>query len=407
MKRSMVSFLLVFLMGGMALAFGPFLAPSFGQGVEGSSVNGKRIFIPESSIPRPGRINTNYFIVGSDYPAPQPPPDAETPASLACVYELVSGPAGCPISTSTNVPTGGVGAIAIVDAGDYPTAAADLHAFSSYFGLPDANLQIVYANGTKPPVYPDWEVEEALDIEWAHAMAPNAKLFLVESIQVNTDPTWQAVRVAGKTVAENGGGVISMSWGIPEWPQEVNFDKNFTHPGVVYFAAAGDSGLNYPFHPAASPNVVSVGGTYFNRDGNGNFLNEQYYTGGGGGAISPYEPRPSYQDVIQSIVGTHRGFPDVASDFCCAAIYLQGWGEVGGTSWSSPTMAGIVNAAGLLKKSTHDELTKIYNEYGSGRWGGLYRTRAPFYDITTGDPSCVVGWDLCAGVGAPRTYKGK
>jgi subtilase family serine protease len=375
--------------------------------ITGSTVNGRPIIVPESSIPRPGRINTNYFLVGYNQRQPQPPPDAETPASLACVYKLVSGPAGCPIATSTNAPTGGVGAIAIVDAGDYPTAKQDLHVFSSQFGIPDADFHVVYADGHRPPVYSDWEVEESLDIEWAHAMAPKAKLFLVESRlcvskRCNTDPTWQAVRVASELVAKNGGGVVSMSWGDPEWAQERDYDHYFTTPGVVYFAAAGDSGLNNPFHPAASPNVVAVGGTFFNRDINGNFTYEQYFTGGGGGGISPYETRPSYQDIIKGIVGSKRGFPDVASDFCCAAIYLQGWGEVAGTSWGSPTFAGIVNAAGLLKKSTHDELTMIYKEYADPK-----QRKKFFYDITQGDPTCVVGWDQCAGVGSPRTYKGK
>jgi len=224
----------------------------------------------------------------------------------------------------------------------------------------------------------------------------------VESIQTHTDPTFQAVQVAGMLVAENGGGVVSMSWGIPEWSGETGYDKYFTTPGVVYFAASGDYGLNYPFHPAASPNVVSVGGTYFNRDSQGNFTSEQYYTGGGGGAISPYEAIPSYQQIISSIVGTHRGFPDVASDFCCAPVYLQGWISVGGTSWASPTFAGIVNAAGLLNTSSNAELTMIYNEYGNAK-----QYKKAFYDITTGDPACVTGWDLCAGVGSARTYKGK
>lgn len=369
----------------------------------GFTPSGKQIWMPESSIPRPGRINTNYFIVGSTTPQSGPPVGAETPGSVACVYGLVSGPTGCPIATSTTVPTGGVGAIAIVDAGDYPTAASDLAAFSTQFGLPQADFQVVYANGTKPPVYSEWLVEEALDIEWAHAMAPNAKLFLVESIQVHTDPTFQAVQVAGNLVAQNGGGVISMSWGIPEFATETQYDKYFTTPGVVYFAASGDYGLNYPFHPAASPNVVAVGGTYFNRDSSGNFISEQYYTGGGGGAISPYEPIPAYQTVIAPIVGTHRGFPDVASDYCCAAIYFQGgWTEVGGTSWASPTFAGIVNAAGHLKQSSNAELTAIYNEYANAQ---KYKTA--FFDITTGDSHCTTGWDLCAGVGSPRTYKGK
>ncbi len=402
----MKSFFAVCMIAGLALLLGAYSFPCSAQIVPGW-VNGHKIVVPKSSIPHPGRISTNYFLVGSNQREPQPPADAETPASVACVYELVSGPTGCPIATSTNVPTGGVGAIAIVDAGDYPTAKADLHAFSSYFGIPDGDFQIVYADGKKPPVYSDWEVEESLDIEWAHAMAPKAKLFLVESKlcvskRCNTDPTWQAVRVASNLVAQNGGGVISMSWGDPEWPQERQFDHYFTTPGVVYFAGAGDWGLNYPFHPAASPNVVAVGGTYFNRDSNGNFISEQYYTGGGGGAISPYEPRPSYQNIIKGIVGSKRGFPDVASDYCCAAIYLEGWGEVGGTSWGSPTFAGIVNAAGLLKKSSHDELTMIYKEYANKQEHKKY-----FFDITQGDPACVVGWDECAGVGSPRTYGGK
>jgi len=398
----MKNYVAMFAIVAIALSVGTYLSSGSAQEHQTGTFHGRNIIIPESSIPRPGRINTNYFIVGSREFTPQPPPDAETPASLGCVYQLVSGPTGCPIATSTNVPTGGIGAIAIVDACDYPTAASDLHAFSAQFGIPDADLTVVYADGTKPPVYQDWIVEEALDIEWAHAMAPKAKLFLVESVQINTDPTWRAVAVAGKLVHENGGGVVSMSWGIPEWPQEVNFDKYFTAPGVVYFAASGDFGLNFPFHPAASPNVVAVGGTYFNRDNNGNFLNEQYYTGGGGGTISPYEARPSYQNVISNIVGNFRGYPDVASDFCCAAIYLQGWGEVGGTSWGTPTMAGIVNAAGHLAKSTNQALTVIYGEYANGQ-----AYKGPFYDITTGDPNCKTGWDICSGIGSPRTYKGK
>ncbi len=299
------------------------------------------------------------------------------------------------------MPTGGVGAIAIIDAGDYPTAATDLAAFSTQFGLPQADLTVVYAQGTKPPVYSEWLVEEALDIEWAHAMAPNAKIFLVESILSHTDPTFQAVQVGANMVAANGGGVVSMSWGIPEFATETNYDKYFMVPGVVYFAASGDSGLNVTIHPAASPYVVAVGGTVFNRDSHGNFTSESY--GGGGGAISPYEPIPSYQSVISGIVGTQRGYPDVASDYCCAAIYLEGgWTEVGGTSWASPTFAGIVNAAGLLNKSTNAELTMIYTEYTNSK-----QYKKAFYDITTGASQCVTGWDICAGVGSPRTYKGK
>src|SRR5262249_6046833 len=155
-------------------------------------------------------------------------------------------------------------------------------------------------------------------------------LFLVESklctsSKCNTDPTWQAVKLAGELVAKNGGGDVSMSFGDAEWAQARQFDHLMTTPGDVYFAASGDAGIGFTILPGASPNVVAVGGTFVNRDANGNFLNEQYATDGGGGGISLFEPRPAYQDVIQKIVGAKRGIPDVASDFCCAAVYLQGW----------------------------------------------------------------------------------
>jgi kumamolisin len=391
----------------VVLFAGVVLCPASAQTRYESVYNGHRIIYPASSIPVAGRPHTNYFFVDTDQPAPQPPAGAETPGSVACVYKFVAGPSGCPIATSTTVPSGGIGAIAIVDAGYYPTAQSDLDAFDTQFGIPATTITQVWPGPIQPPVYSDWEVEEALDIEWAHAMAPHAKLFLVVSAlcttpDCDTDPTWQAVQYAGNLVAANGGGVVSMSFGDAEIAQETSFDQYFTHPGVVYFAAAGDSGLGVSGYPAASPNVVSVGGTYFNRDSNGNFTYEQYYTGGGGGDISPYEPRPSYQNGIASIVGNHRGYPDVASDFCCAAIYLQGWGSVGGTSWSSPTFAGIVNAAGSLKQSSSAQLTMMYNEMASPI---LYHS--DFNDITIGDPRCKAGWDLCTGIGSAHTYAGK
>ena len=308
------------------------------------------------------------------------------------------------------MPSGGIGAIAIVDAGYYPTAQSDLDAFDSYFGIPGHDH---YA-GSSPPRYGhpfsgDWEwSRKHYDIEWAQCCkAPQAKLFLVVSALCttplcDTDPTWQAVQLAGNLVAANGGGVVSMSFADAEIAQETKLDQYFTTPGVFYFAAAGDSGLGVSGYPAASPNVVAVGGTFFNRDQNGNFINEQYYTGGGGGDISPYEPRPSYQNGIAGIVGTHRGYPDVSSDFCCSAIYLQGWGSVGGTSWSSPTMAGIVNAAGSRQRSSLAQLTMMYSEMGNP-----IRYHADFNDITLGDPRCKIGWDLCTGIGSPHTYAGK
>lgn len=387
---------------GIALLIAAMCSFASAQARQVSTFNGHTIIYPSSSIPVAGRHHTNYFFVDSEAPTSGPSASDETPGSVACVYQLVSGPAGCPIATSTAVPTGGWGAIAIVDAGDYPTAASDLAAFSTYYGIPPADLTVTWPGKTKPPVYSDWVVEEALDIEWAHAMAPQAKIYLVESAQVNTDPTFPAVALAARLVAAAGGGVVSMSWGDPEVSEELGWDKHFTNKKVVFFAAAGDSGLGVSIYPGASPNVVSVGGTYFKRDQNGNFVSEAY-SSGGGGDLSPYEPRPSYQNGVSGVVGMQRGYPDVASNFCCAAIYVQGgWRSVGGTSWSSPTFAGIVNAAGHKAKGSVAELTMLYNELANPT---EYAT--DFFDITQGSSLCTAGFDECAGIGSPRTYAGK
>jgi kumamolisin len=397
---------MMLVLGMVALVLGLSSSSAFAQARTEGVFNGHKIIIPASSIPRPGGHHTNYFFVDSDQPQNNPPGGVETPGSLACVYQLVAGPAGCPVATSTAVPTGGWGAIAIIDAGSYPTAASDLAAFDAYYGIPAADFTVTWTGKKEPPQYSDWQVEEALDIEWAHAMAPQAKLFLVESVlcvaqQCATDPTWAAVQLGSKLVAENGGGVISMSWGDPEVAEETTWDKYFKHKDVVYFAASGDSGIGVSIYPGSSPNVVSVGGTYFDRNSKGDFVEEIY--GGGGGDLSPYEPRPAYQNGISSIVGSQRGYPDVASDFCCAPIFLQGsWYSVGGTSWASPTFAGIVNAAASKQKTTAAELNMMYDELANQT-----EYAADFYDITQGSSRCMIGWDLCAGIGTARTYVGK
>lgn len=391
-----------------AVYFGASVPSASAQEQMEGMFNGHRIIYPESSIPRPGRHHTNYFFVDTDIPSAGPPSGVETPGSLACVYQLVSGPPGCPVATSTAVPTGGWGAIAIVDAGYYANAESDLATFSAYYGIPQADFTEVWPGKTQPEPESGWEVEEALDIEWAHAMAPQAKLYLVVSTLCQTgtcatDPTWQAVTLAAKLVKEAGGGVVSMSWGDPEWSGERSYDGLFYSEYAVFFAAAGDSGLDNSIYPGSSPHVVSVGGTLFNRDGNGNFVDEVYANGYGGGDISPYEPRPAFQKSVKSVVGTQRGYPDVASNFCCAPIYLNGaWNSVGGTSWASPTFAGIVNAAGNKAKGTNAELTMMYKELADPA-----EYSADFNDITKGNSLCITGFNECTGLGSPKTYAGK
>src|SRR5271170_4080664 len=192
-------FIVVLVIAGITFSLGTYFSSGSAQEQQYGTFRGHKIIIPDSSIPRPGRINTNYFFVDSKEFTPQPPAGNETPGSLACVYQLVSGPTGCPIPTSTNVPTGGIGAIAIVDAGYYPTAASDLAAFDAQFGIPaPPEFTQVWPGKKQPEVESGWELEEALDIEWAHSMAPQAKLYLVVSKLCNvgtcaTDPFWDAV----------------------------------------------------------------------------------------------------------------------------------------------------------------------------------------------------------------------
>ena len=148
-----------------------------------------RVISPQSNIERPGdvgfRAHTNVelmipsgsgpstspaagFVATPAVTSPAPGFVAETPASLGCVYILVSTRvSGCSPTTATLNPSGGSKVIAIVDAFDDPNAATDLATFSIQFGLPAANFSKVFASGVKPPQDPTggWELEESLDIE--------------------------------------------------------------------------------------------------------------------------------------------------------------------------------------------------------------------------------------------------
>jgi subtilase family serine protease len=292
-------------------------------------------------------------------------------------------------------PSGGSRAIAIVDAYHYPTAASDLSVFSHQFGLPQANFQVVYANGRQPPVNGNWNVEEALDIEWAHAMAPGAKIYLVEAASSNFSDLLRAVSVANSLVSSAGGGEVSMSWGGSEFSGETSYDFYFAQSGVVYFASSGDSpGVIWP---STSRNVVSVGGTSLSRNpASGNFQQELAWQSGGGGP-SVYETRPSYQSAISAIVGNQRGTPDVAADADPSTgvwVYAYPyWYIVGGTSVAAPVWAGIVNAANKFYSTSQNELTIVYANQGTT-------------EITAG--SCGPnqgymlkgGWNFCTGLGS-------
>jgi len=394
---------------------------------------GGQVLIPDTSIEHAdhiGRIahtNTKILAFTSSIDSVHPPlggggreiaPGSsyfETPASLGCVYRLTSvssAQIGCnPTDPTLLNPSGGARAIAIVDAYDYPTAFSDLQIFSAQFGLPaptTANFQVVYATGTPPKADSGWGLEAALDIEWAHAMAPHAKIYLVEAASNSYADLLSAVNVASNYVAQAGGGEVSMSWGGSEFSFERFYDGYFTKTGVVYFAAAGDSAGT--IWPSTSPNVVSAGGTTNSRDASGNLQAQLAWSSTGGGP-SRYESRPSYQSAISQVVGNKRGTPDVAADAdpnTGVWVYnvpdCNGWCIVGGTSVAAPVWSGIVNAAGRFSSSSQVELSTIYSNLGKA---------ADFTDITQG--SCGphqgyvtgTGWDFCTGAGSAFGTKGE
>jgi subtilase family serine protease len=343
------------------------------------------------------------WVVSGPYLDPAgPPPTVETPGSLACVYQLVKQTKGCP-RTSNILASGGVGAIALVDAFDNPHAVADIKAYAAQYGIKKYSFKVVFATGHRPQYNAGWALEEALDIEMAVAMAPKAKIYLVEADTNSDTDLYFAETVAAKLVAKAGGGVISNSWQGGEYSgEDADGKKYFSHSGVVYFASSGDGGYNHTGFPAVSPNVIAAGGTWILRDNKGNFSNEVYWSGGGSG-LSQFEPRPAYQDIIKKIVGSKRGVPDFSAAGIHVGVYDNGsWFDVAGTSISSPLLAGIVNAAGSLAKSTAAELTQIYKDYANKT-----NYKAEFRDIVNPPPNCKKGWDLCDGVGSPLTYKGK
>jgi subtilase family serine protease len=298
----------------------------------------------------------------------------------------------------------GVGqTIAIVDAYGSPTISQDLQTFDKQFGLKTANLQVVYPSGQPSKTDGGWALETAMDVEWAHAIAPDAKILVVGAKSASiTD-----LLAAEKYASNNGATVVSNSWGGSESSSDPSYESYFTTPGVAYVASSGDNGAGSSW-PAVSLNVLAVGGTSLNIDSSGNYQSESGWSGSGG-ALSSYFNRPAYQDSVQSVVGTHRGFPDVSFDAdpnTGVAVYSStrdqgqsGWFVVGGTSLGSPSVSGIIALADQGRTtplSSSQLLTAVYSFMGSN-----YST--DFHDVTSGNNGLyydTAGYDLVTGIGS-------
>ncbi len=301
------------------------------------------------------------------------------------------------IKTAYNLPSdGGAGTtIAIVDAYNNPNLASDLAYFSTYNNLPTPSLTIHKMSSRISNDY-NWGMEEALDVQWAHAIAPEAKILLVEARSASLNDLLSAVIYAK---SQPGVVSVSMSWGGNEFSSETSYDSYFTSTtGVQFFAASGDTG-GAIIWPSSSANVISVGGTTLTNT-NGQW-SETAWSGSGGG-VSSYEPVSSGQ-AIANLGYKHRATPDVsfnADPNTGFAVYdtfmpTKGWYVVGGTSAGAPQWAAI---QALGKSATS---TNLYSLYAS-----TTSYSADFRDVTIGQSggySAGTGYDLTTGIGSPLT----
>ena len=322
-------------------------------------------------------------------------PQGLTPSQIRSAYGLPS--------------SGGTGTIALIEAYDNPNAESDLGVFDSQFSLPSCTTanscfqkyQMASSTGTDS----GWSLESSLDIQWAHAIAPNAKILVVEAQNSSLSNLLAAVNYAR---SRSDVVAVSMSWGNTEFSGESSYDGYFVSTyGAQFFASSGDSGTGVSW-PAASPNVVSVGGTTLTL-ATSSVSSETAWSGSGGG-VSAYETQPGFQSTYG--IANSNGFravPDVSYDADPTtgfSVYdstpYQGqssWLVVGGTSAGAPQWAAIY---ALGHTATSPTL------YGAASSTMAYP--ADFRDITSGTngscgTKCTAGvtYDYVTGLGSPLT----
>jgi subtilase family serine protease len=301
--------------------------------------------------------------------------------------------------------------IAIVDAFHAPTVQQDLSVFDQQFGLPDTDakgkpvLTVAMPQG-KPSVDAGWASEIALDVEWAHAIAPKAHILLVEAASDSTDDLITAINYARK---QKGVVAVSMSWGGDESPFQHGDDPVLTTPknhiggsgrkgGITFVTSAGD-GAGFAAWPASSPNAVTVGGTTLSLDANGNWQDEVAWVGSGGGVSdieSTSSPDVAYNANPDTGFAVYDSTPDEDGSV--------GWSVVAGTSAGAPQWAALIAIAdqgralrGLGSLDGMSQLKPV-----------LYSVpQDHFHDITVGSNGhpALPGYDLVTGRGSPKADK--
>jgi subtilase family serine protease len=366
--------------------------------VEPQNLFGQPSLAQSLAYPQLAWVGPGHGIV----PAASPGPPGYSPAQVRHAYGFDR------ISFNGTAGDGSGQTIAIIDAFDTPDISGELHTFDTQFGLPDPVFRKVAQDGSAhyPGTDPQrlWELETALDVEWAHAIAPGAAILLVEASSNNWSDLLTAVDYAR---SQPGVVAVSMSWGGAESSGELSIDSHFTTPsghlGVTFVASSGDSGTPAEY-PAISPNVLGIGGTTLSLNADNTWASESGWSGSGGG-VSAYESKPHFQNNLSY---ARRAGPDVAYNgdpTTGVAVYDDfyngaGWYAIGGTSAGAPQWSGLIaiadqgrTLAGLSSlDGSNDTLPLLYQMPASA-----------FHDITTGNNgfNAAPGFDLVTGLGSP------
>jgi subtilase family serine protease len=397
--------------------------------------------------------------IGKQLPAPLPTSQCQTEIGISCYSPLQYRVAYNLNALYRQGITGQGRTIVIVDSFGSPTIARDLHTFDAQWGLPDPQLQVEQF-GVIPPFDPNdatmvgWAEETTLDIEYAHSIAPGAKIVLAETPVAETEGTTGLPEMmnAEQSLINSGvGDVISQSFGATEntFPgfSQGNYSsllglryafKDALAHKVTVLAASGDAGATdyesngatlYPYRviswPSSDPLVTSVGGTQLALDNSGNRLqadkvwNDGF--GAGGGGVSAVFGRPIFQIGVAKVVGSHRGTPDISMTAAvngAAWVYwsfpgggLPGWELVGGTSEATPIFSGVVALADQLAGHRLGWINPALYTLGAvSQHTGL---PTGLVDVTTGNNSfggvtgynAARGYDLASGWGTIDGYK--
>jgi subtilase family serine protease len=338
--------------------------------------------------------------------------------------------------------------IVVVDSFGSPTIKADLAHFDRYFGLaaPPA-LQVIQPAGRVPRYRPTadrtiWAAETTLDVEWAHVIAPGARILLVETPTAENEGTTgfpQIVTAEKYVLRHHLGQVISQSFAATEqtFPSRAALLRLrgayqlAARDHVTTLAATGDEGATgFKFNltdlytrravswPATDPLVTAVGGTQLNVRANGSRRQADVAWSGSGGGRSLFFARPSYQGRVRAVTASRRGVPDVSMDASCdspVAIYATyggndgPWSTICGTSVATPLMAGLVALADQQAGRPLGQINQALYAMAAAHDRGIVdirrgsNTQTFFQDgrqYTVPGFAAGAGYDLVSGVGS-------